>query len=93
MPRLTLTFDNGPSTEVTPFVLDELAARDLAAYFFVVGSQLRRDGATELAGAAAAAGHRVGGDGVEVTLDLPDSCVPIRRGVPADSLAGYVASK
>ena len=44
MPRLTLTFDNGPSTEVTPFVLDELAARDLAAYFFVVGRQLRRDG-------------------------------------------------
>ena len=36
---------------------------------------------------------RVAGDGVEVTLELPDSCVPIRRGVPADSLAGYVASK
>lgn len=47
MHRVTLTFDNGPSAEVTPFVLDQLASRDLSAWFCVVGRQLGLDGGKE----------------------------------------------
>jgi peptidoglycan/xylan/chitin deacetylase (PgdA/CDA1 family) len=37
---LTLTFDNGPEPETTPFVLDVLARRSLRTTFFVVGHKL-----------------------------------------------------
>ena len=37
MRRLTLSFDNGPSPEVTPELLDLLRDRDLRARFFVCG--------------------------------------------------------
>ena len=40
MALLTLTFDNGPTPETTPMVLNELASRNLSAYFCVVGKQL-----------------------------------------------------
>ncbi len=59
MRRLTLTFDNGPSAETTPAVLDELARRDLRAYFFVVGRQLEKPGGADLARRALADGHVV----------------------------------
>ena len=35
--RVTITFDNGPMPEVTPYVLDCLARNDVPATFFVVG--------------------------------------------------------
>ncbi len=37
MPKVTLTFDNGPTPEVTPQVLDCLGRNGVAATFFVVG--------------------------------------------------------
>ncbi|MFV0524016.1 MAG: polysaccharide deacetylase family protein [Acidimicrobiales bacterium] len=58
--RLTLTFDNGPSAEATPFVLDELARRGLPAYFFVVGRRLGAPAAADLARRAVGEGHMVG---------------------------------
>ena len=57
MKRVTLTFDNGPSADVTPFVLDQLAERGLPAWFCVVGSQLKRAGGSELALRALDEGH------------------------------------
>jgi peptidoglycan/xylan/chitin deacetylase (PgdA/CDA1 family) len=39
---VSLTFDNGPDPDVTPRVLDALAARDLKATFFVGGERLAR---------------------------------------------------
>lgn len=60
MASLTLTFDNGPSPEVTPFVLDALAERGLDAYFFVVGRQIDQPGGRELVRRIADAGHVVG---------------------------------
>jgi peptidoglycan/xylan/chitin deacetylase (PgdA/CDA1 family) len=60
MSRLTLTFDNGPSRQVTPAVLDVLADRGLRATFFVVGEQLARPGGRELAKRAHAEGHWIG---------------------------------
>jgi peptidoglycan/xylan/chitin deacetylase (PgdA/CDA1 family) len=43
--HVALTFDDGPSSTYTPRVLDVLAARDVVATFFVVGSRVtqRRD--------------------------------------------------
>ena len=41
---LTLSFDNGPTPDVTPFVLDVLARRGVKSTFFVIGEKLgRRD--------------------------------------------------
>jgi peptidoglycan-N-acetylglucosamine deacetylase len=55
--EVALTFDDGPDPEVTPRVLDLLAARGARASFFCVG---RRAAAyPEIAAAAAAAGHRL----------------------------------
>ena len=36
-PRIALTFDDGPSPELTPYVLDVLAAKRVPATFFVQG--------------------------------------------------------
>jgi len=41
MPRITLSFDNGPDPEVTPRVLDVLDKLGLRASFFVLGDKLR----------------------------------------------------
>jgi peptidoglycan/xylan/chitin deacetylase (PgdA/CDA1 family) len=60
MPRLTLTFDNGPWPGVTESVLDVLADCDALAAFFVVGEQLQKPGARDLAERAKAGGHWVG---------------------------------
>jgi peptidoglycan/xylan/chitin deacetylase (PgdA/CDA1 family) len=56
--EVTLTFYNGPDPDVTPHVLDVLAARGLRATFFVVGEQLAA--ARELAERAHAEGHWIG---------------------------------
>ena len=40
MPKVTLTFDNGPTVTTTPQVLNELRQRHLNAYFCLVASQL-----------------------------------------------------
>lgn len=37
-----LTFDDGPDPDLTPWVLDQLRARDMTATFFVVGEQALR---------------------------------------------------
>ncbi|MEY2455720.1 MAG: peptidoglycan-N-acetylglucosamine deacetylase [Acidimicrobiaceae bacterium] len=60
MPRLTLTFDNGPWPGVTESVLDVLAERDVLATFFVVGEQLAKPGGRALAERARAGGHWIG---------------------------------
>lgn len=60
MPRLTLTFDNGPTPGITESVLDALEAAEVRATFFLVGTQLVRSGARQLAERALSAGHRLG---------------------------------
>ena len=56
--ELTLSFDNGPTPEVTPFVLDVLARRRVRSTFFVIGEKLARHRA--LAERAHAEGHWIG---------------------------------
>jgi peptidoglycan/xylan/chitin deacetylase (PgdA/CDA1 family) len=40
--QVALTFDDGPSPECTPQILDVLAAQDVQATFFVLGMNVRR---------------------------------------------------
>lgn len=56
--HVALTFDDGPDPESTPRFLEELAARQVRATFFLLGSMVAR--APGLAGQIAAAGHETG---------------------------------
>ncbi|HEX4327244.1 MAG TPA: polysaccharide deacetylase family protein [Burkholderiales bacterium] len=58
--KLTLTFDNGPEPEVTPFVLDVLGRQGIRSTFFVLGSKLALPGRRALAERCAAEGHWIG---------------------------------
>ncbi len=57
---LTLSFDNGPTPDVTPFVLDVLARHGVKSTFFVIGEKLGRPGHRALAERAHAEGHWIG---------------------------------
>ena len=57
---LTLTFDNGPEPDTTPFVLDVLARRSIRTTFFVVGNKLSTSKGRELARRAHEEGHWIG---------------------------------
>jgi peptidoglycan/xylan/chitin deacetylase (PgdA/CDA1 family) len=57
---LTLSFDNGPTEDVTPRVLDVLARRGVKATFFVIGEKLAQPGNRKHAERAHAEGHWIG---------------------------------
>jgi len=57
---LTLSFDNGPTPEVTPHVLDVLARRAVKTTFFVIGEKLAQAGHRALTERAHAEGHWIG---------------------------------
>ena len=57
---LTLSFDNGPTPEVTTLVLDVLARRGVKSTFFVIGEKLALPGHRALAERAHAEGHWIG---------------------------------
>ena len=57
---LTLTFDNGPETGVTPGVLDLLAREDIRSTFFVIGDKIADPARRRLAERARAEGHWIG---------------------------------
>ncbi len=78
MQPICLTFDNGPEPDVTPGVLDVLAARGIRATFFVIGEKLR--GARALAERAVAEGHWVGNHSLS-------HGAPLGLRAPADALA------
>jgi peptidoglycan/xylan/chitin deacetylase (PgdA/CDA1 family) len=71
-PTVTLTFDNGPSHEVTPRVLDVLRDRGVRSTFFVVGEQLRAPGATAIARRAASEGHWIGNHTLTHSIPLAE---------------------
>lgn len=60
MPKVTLTFDNGPTPEVTPYVLDCLARHDVKAAFFVMGRKANSPGGARLLRRAHEEGHLIG---------------------------------
>jgi len=74
MKKVTLTFDNGPDPRgTTAFVLDELRRRGLLASFFVVGRQLARPGARDLARRARDEGHWIGNHTLTHSVMFGDS--------------------
>jgi peptidoglycan/xylan/chitin deacetylase (PgdA/CDA1 family) len=77
LPRLTLTFDNGPDPTTTPQVLGCLGERQLPATFFVVGTQLRRPGCRPILEDAVAAGHWVGNHSMTHAVPLGEDRSPV----------------
>ncbi|OBB83771.1 polysaccharide deacetylase family protein [Mycobacterium sp. 852002-30065_SCH5024008] len=59
-PKITLTFDNGPTPGVTDQVLDVLSQRQMSAIFFVVGEQVSSPAGRRLIERAVSEGHRIG---------------------------------
>lgn len=59
MPRVSLTFDNGPTEGVTDRVLDILAREAVKATFFVLGKNIEDKAGRRLAERARAEGHRI----------------------------------
>ena len=57
---LTLSFDNGPEPQVTPFVLEILRKRGIKATFFVIGEKLADPERRRLAARAHDEGHWIG---------------------------------
>jgi peptidoglycan/xylan/chitin deacetylase (PgdA/CDA1 family) len=57
-PYIAMTFDDGPSSTLTPKLLDLLAARHIKATFFVIGENVAEH--PEIVGRAAREGHEIG---------------------------------
>ena len=71
-PRVTLTFDNGPTPGVTEHVLDILAQARIRSTFFVIGKNLDKPGSAGLMRQAHAAGHWIGNHTLSHTVALGD---------------------
>jgi peptidoglycan-N-acetylglucosamine deacetylase len=63
---LALTFDDGPSPDVTPQILDALRARDARATFFVLGTHAERH--PEIVERIRDEGHEVASHGLDHSL-------------------------
>lgn len=83
--EIVLTFDDGPRTDVTPKILDALAAECVKATFFMVGNRV--DSAPALARRVATEGHSVGTHSYThkrlSALSFTDASNDIARGVDA----------
>jgi len=58
--EIVLTFDDGPSLQLTPKLLDILATRQIKAMFFVVGQQMKTAAGRNLMERAHSEGHLIG---------------------------------
>ena len=93
--RVTLSFDNGPFEDVTPGVLDTLAARGLGASFFVCGRDVRDPRRRALVERAREAGHRIGNHTLTHTVELgatADPDAPRREIGDAQEILGTLAA-
>ena len=91
---LTLTFDNGPEPETTPFVLDVLAGEAIKATFFVLGRKLAEPGRRALAERAQVAGHWIGNHTWSHETPLgrdPDPDAPAREIARTEQALGALA--
>lgn len=59
-PKVALTFDDGPSAQYTPVLLDGLKERGIRASFFVIGANIEKDGNEELIRRMKEEGHLIG---------------------------------
>ena len=77
--RLVLTFDDGPSPQHTPRILDALADYNVPAVFFVVGERLKAPGALEIVRRAAREGHLIGNLGGSLAQRLGGRPLPAQQ--------------
>jgi peptidoglycan-N-acetylglucosamine deacetylase len=68
--RVTLTFDNGPETQVTSAVLDCLASHGVKSTFFVLGQKAATPQGAALIRRASAEGHWIGNHTFTHTVPL-----------------------
>jgi peptidoglycan/xylan/chitin deacetylase (PgdA/CDA1 family) len=85
--HVALTFDDGPDPASTPAVLELLAARQVHATFFLLGSMVTK--APQLAAEIAAAGHEIAVHGWEhrCTITQPPWVVRAQLARAADTVA------
>ena len=76
MKKLTLSFDNGPSLSVTPYVLDVLAQNSLKTTFFVCGKEIVAAPQRALLQRAKEEGHWLGNHTFSHTIQLGQSRDP-----------------
>jgi peptidoglycan/xylan/chitin deacetylase (PgdA/CDA1 family) len=82
MKRVTLSFDNGPTPDVTERVLDILARAGIRTTFFVIGKKLENASAAALVRQAHAAGHWIGNHTLTHSIALgerPDAAYAARE--------------
>lgn len=82
MKRLTLSFDNGPSLEVTPEVLDLLARHRLKTTFFVCGKNILAEPQRSILIRAKQEGHWLGNHTFSHTIQLgtsDDPDIPVKE--------------
>jgi peptidoglycan-N-acetylglucosamine deacetylase len=72
MRRVTLTFDNGPTPQITDRVLEILDRAGILATFFVIGRNLADPSRRALMREAHAAGHWIGNHTLTHTVPLGD---------------------
>lgn len=58
--KIALTFDDGPNLIYTPALLDGLKERDVHATFFLIGSNIEKEGAGEIVRRMYEEGHLIG---------------------------------
>lgn len=68
--NVTLTFDNGPHAEGTPYVRSVLKERGIASTFFVVGDRIRDPALLKLAEDCRADGHWIGNHTLTHTMSF-----------------------
>jgi peptidoglycan/xylan/chitin deacetylase (PgdA/CDA1 family) len=93
MPKIALTFDDGPSEWTEP-ILDELARHDAGATFFLVGSEAERR--PEIVRRIAAEGHEIGNhtwSHPHLARDCDDGRVLAELGRTSDTLAEISGSR
>jgi peptidoglycan/xylan/chitin deacetylase (PgdA/CDA1 family) len=94
MAQVRFTFDNGPDTETTSFVLKTLERHSVLASFFVIGERMRDPLHRLAAEAAHAAGHWIGNHSMTHTTPLGDDTRPDavdREIVAAQNVIGSLA--
>ncbi|HEU4536259.1 MAG TPA: polysaccharide deacetylase family protein [Polyangiaceae bacterium] len=95
MTKVALSFDNGPDPEITPRVLDALAARGVRAHFFVLGKHLATAPGRALAERARAEGHVLGNHSFSHAVPLGDDATAdavAREIVATERLLGDLAA-
>lgn len=73
MAQISLTFDNGPEPDVTPHVLDTLAAHKVKATFFVIGKKLDSDAGYACSRRAHEEGHWIGNHSYAHSVSLGEA--------------------